>query len=108
MVLHFSNRQNLLNSLRRHLSDFSWPLRGFAFLQGLPNHSFLIGYLLIMLIGWGNKATVLFPDKYAIDVVVFIMPGKVYGYRLLVSMTFYIDEIAQILTETLVVPLTQA
>ncbi|MFQ6638428.1 hypothetical protein Gotur_016849 [Gossypium turneri] len=42
MVLHVSNRRSLLNSLRRHLSDFSRPLHGFAFLQGLPNHSFLI------------------------------------------------------------------
>ncbi|GMN50708.1 hypothetical protein TIFTF001_019838 [Ficus carica] len=120
MKLHISNRQKLLSSLRRHLSDSSLPLHGFVFLQGgeeqtrydtdhieLFRQESYFAYLFGVVepgfygaIDIASGKSILFAPRLPADYAVWlgeIKPLTYFKEKYKVSMVFYTDEIAEVL-----------
>ncbi|XP_007012898.2 PREDICTED: xaa-Pro dipeptidase isoform X2 [Theobroma cacao] len=122
MELHVSNRQKLLDSLLRHLSDSARPLHGFVLLQGgeeqtryCTDHielfrqesyfAYLFGVREPGLYGAIDIATgksILFAPRLPADYAVWmgeIKPLPYFQERYMVSMVYYTDEIVQVLVD---------
>ncbi|KAG6769965.1 hypothetical protein POTOM_025632 [Populus tomentosa] len=122
MELHAKNREKLLKSLRRHLTETSRPLHGFVFLQGgeektryCTDHielfrqesyfAYLFGVKEPGFYGAIDIATgksILFAPRLPADYAVWlgeIKPLSCFQQQYMVSMVYYTDEIVGVLHE---------
>ncbi|CAN6699330.1 unnamed protein product [Malus baccata var. baccata] len=110
--LHVTNRETLLNSLRRHLSESSRPLHGFVFLQGgeeqnryNTDHTELFSYFAYLFgvrepgfygaIDIATGKSFLFAPRLPAEYAVWL--GEIKPERYMVSTVYYTNEITTVL-----------